>query len=189
MVHADGKRMSQEGEIVERFPIVFSEFLDGKVRIWKIPIIENGRGDTMATELHGSIVEAGAEKFITDEAGDTCAPVTGEYGGMFTLLEKLLDRALLKLWCRHHLGDLLTKAAFRLIFGNTKSPENAEFKAFRKAWPKLDRSSITPLKNSFSELREDQVTVMTCCKHPVMKCLRIRTYGQIAVNWPENHLM
>ena len=42
MVHADGKKMSQDGEVVERFPIAFSGFPNGKTHIWKIPVIENG---------------------------------------------------------------------------------------------------------------------------------------------------
>ena len=54
----------------------------------------------MAKELHDAIIEADAEKYIASEAGDTCAPVTGEHGGMFSLLENLLGHPLLKSWCR-----------------------------------------------------------------------------------------
>ena len=54
----------------------------------------------MAKELHDAIIEADAEKYIASEAGDTCAPVTGEHGGMFLLLENLLGHPLLKSWCR-----------------------------------------------------------------------------------------
>ena len=59
-----------------------------------------------------------------------------------TLLQQLLDRQLLWLACRHHILELVIGAAFRSIFGDTKSPEVTLFKTLKTSWNSLDLDSF-----------------------------------------------
>ena len=56
--------------------------------------------------------------------------------------EQLLDRQLLWLACRHHILELVIGAAFRSIFGDTKSPVVTLFKTLKTSWNSLDLDSF-----------------------------------------------
>ena len=150
MIHADGKKMNQHGEIVERFPVVLSGFADGKAHVIAIPTVENGKGITMAQKAKEVVESVEAEEFVVGVVADTTTSITGIYSGMFKNLEDLFRRPLLKSPCRHHSDDLLEKSAFKSIFGPTKSPAKSDFLEFRKIWPTLNLDSVTPRRNSFS---------------------------------------
>ena len=126
-VHADGKKMDQHGEVVERFPILLSGFSDGTVRLVRIPTIEDGRGETMANMIYNTITPKYARTKIAGVAGDTCSANLGSNSGMFAKLEALIGKAILWSPCRHHSVDLFEKTAFKTIFGPTRSPKKAEF--------------------------------------------------------------
>ena len=73
---------------------------------------------------------------------DTTSSNTGVHRGACTLLQQLLDRQLLWLACRHHILELVIGAAFRSIFGDTKSPEVTLFKTLKTSWNSLDLDSF-----------------------------------------------
>ena len=56
------------------------------------------------------------------------------------LLQEILQRQLLWLACRHHILELLVKAAYNELFGNTKSPEVKLFMLLKDpaTWSSLD---------------------------------------------------
>ena len=61
------------------------------------------------------------------------------------LIEKLLNRPLLWLACRHHIPELLLKAAWQALFGLDLEPSYAEFRQFQKSWDKIDKDNFEHL--------------------------------------------
>ena len=151
-VHADGKKLDEHGTVTERFPIALSGFEGGEARIIEIPKIDNGQGITMANATLAALKAVNADTKIVAVVGDTTSSITGIHSGMFRKLEDLIGRPVLKTPCRHHSIDLLQGAAFKALFGPTKSPARSDFVTFRKAWPtiKPQIKQIAPLKNSIS---------------------------------------
>ena len=151
VVHADGKKFNEFGDVVERYPILLSGFDGGKTHIISVPKIEDSKGSTQSNTINGALESVNAKCKICGACADTTSSVTGEQNGMFVLLEKLLGRPLLKSYCRLHAVDLLEKAAFKFIFGATKSPAKGEFKSFRTKWRKIDRAAVPPLRINYDD--------------------------------------
>jgi hypothetical protein len=59
---------------------------------------------------------------------------SGVHNGASTILQQLLDRQLLLLARRHHILELVVRAAFTELFCNTKSPEVTHFKILKTKW-------------------------------------------------------
>ena len=53
---------------------------------------------------------------------------TGVHKAACTILQDLLGRQLLWLACRHHMLELVLKATFQELFGDTTGPEESFFK-------------------------------------------------------------
>ena len=64
---------------------------------------------------------------------DTTTSNTGIHKGCCTILEELLGRQLLWLACRHHMFELVLKATFKELFGDTSGPEETFFKFMKTA--------------------------------------------------------
>ena len=73
---------------------------------------------------------------------DTTTSNTGIHKGCCTILEELLGRQLLWLACRHHMFELVLKATFKELFGDTSGPEETFFKFMKTAWSSLDLTDI-----------------------------------------------
>ena len=68
---------------------------------------------------------------------DTTASNTGEWKGSDAMFERMLDRAVLWLACRHHIPGLHIKHANEVIRGESDAPEDKLFKQFRNNFPLL----------------------------------------------------
>ena len=68
---------------------------------------------------------------------DTTSSNTGIYSGSTVLLQQHLNRQLLWLSCRHHIPELILKAAFQTLFGKTTGPSAALF-----SWKSLDLTDL-----------------------------------------------
>lgn len=63
--------------------------------------------------------------------------MTGEKTGSGVEMEKLLQRSLLWLACRHHIGEIMLKEACLVTFdvkGSSTSPEVTFLKDFKQLW-------------------------------------------------------
>ena len=78
-----------------------------------------------------------AEKIVA-VGFDTTASNTGVHRGACVFLQQYLQRQLLWLACRHHIAELILRAAFDAIFG----PEVILFKVLKKAWDTLDLQNL-----------------------------------------------
>lgn len=68
---------------------------------------------------------------------DTTSVNTGRLNGAGVLLEKMLDKKLLFLCCRHHIYELVLKAVFEKKVAVTSAPEEPLFVRFKKEWPAI----------------------------------------------------
>ena len=98
-------------------------------------------------------VEAAAVKEALDNWGistdtiiassfDTTCSNTGVNSGGAVLLQQLLNRQLLWLSCRHHVAELILKAAFQSLFGNTTAPVATLFSNLKSSWSSLDLTDL-----------------------------------------------
>ena len=98
-----------------------------------------------------------AEKIIAC-GFDTTSSNTGVHKGCCTVLQQLLGRQILWVACRHHILELVLKAAFTELFGDTVSPEESFFKFMKPSWTTLDLTDIrrptipTPFKADTASL-------------------------------------
>ena len=83
---------------------------------------------------------------------DTTSAISGKKGGALVEFDRIDGKARLHLLCRHHAAELQLKRAYKVAFGTTKSPANADFKKFRQTFPTLDLTAIQPqLNEEFKE--------------------------------------
>ena len=105
------------------------------------------------TEDSTGKVEADAEKEAINNWGlsegiiaccfDTTSSNSGINSGSCVLLQQLLNRQFLWLACRHHIPELILKAAFQSLFGKTTSPVETLFSTFKSSWKSLDLSNLS----------------------------------------------
>ena len=108
---------------------------------------------TKTKDSTGIIVEADAEKEAINNWGlsegiiaccfDTTSSNSGINSGNCVLLQQLLNRQLLWLACRHHIPELILKAAFQSLFGKTTSPVETLFSTLKSSWKSLDLSNLS----------------------------------------------
>ena len=83
---------------------------------------------------------------------------TSSNKGCCTVLQQLLGRQILWVACRHHILELVLKAAFTELFGDTVGPEESFFKFMKPSWTTLDLTDIrrptipTPFKADTASL-------------------------------------
>ncbi len=75
---------------------------------------------------------------------------SGPNNGACVLLEKQLGKNLLFLACRHHVFELIAKETFFALFGETSSPNTAQFVEIQKSWATID-------KNAYRKLEDDRL--------------------------------
>ena len=103
---------------------------------------DDSTGKTEAETVKKALDDWDLSSYIIAFGFDTTSSNTGVYREACTLLQQFLDRQLLWLACRHHIRELVIGAAFRSIFGDTKSPEVTLFKTLKTSWNSLDLDSF-----------------------------------------------
>ncbi|XP_015116001.1 uncharacterized protein LOC107040428 [Diachasma alloeum] len=144
-VHWDGKQLAALGnkyEKIERLPVLISG-IDGD-ELLGVPKLESGTGEEQANAIFKCLDERGFLDVICAMVFDTTASNTGSSNGACVLLEKLLGRSLLYLACRHHVFELLLKAAFDVSMGPTSGPDICIFKRFQGQWQYLEKGKFSP---------------------------------------------
>ena len=95
---------------------------------------------------------------IIDSSFDTTSSNTGVNSGGAVLLQQLLNRQLLWLSCRHHVAELILKAAFQSLFGMTTTTFATLFSTLKSSCSSLDLFDLhlppTPVDPIFSFLYE-----------------------------------
>ena len=76
---------------------------------------------------------------------DTTSSNTGIQKGAAIRIQKLLQRKVLFLACRHHSAELIAKNVWYKLFPADKSPECKLFVDLRGAWDYLDKAKETQI--------------------------------------------
>ena len=79
---------------------------------------------------------------------DTTYANSGHKIGAGVILERLLGRALLKPYCRHHILETVQKRNFETCNAKSSAPANPEFKKFRTIFPHLNLDLVEPCRNN-----------------------------------------
>ena len=143
LLHWDGKMlqsMEHAGTGAEVVAILLTATHEKHEILLKI---ENLDGHSTAGELTKIILETlddcGIDKnLIIGMVFDTTAINTGIRNGVAVCLQKAFGNNLLQLACRHHVLELLCGAAAFLVYGATRSPNEAAFQVLLDRWPSLD---------------------------------------------------
>jgi hypothetical protein len=144
VLHWDGKLMEDiSGEQkVDRLPIVISA--SGVEKLLCIPKLASGTGQAMADAIFKVVSDWGVTDNIKAFSFDTTASNTGKKNGACVLLERLLQREVLHLACRHHIHEILLQEAFRITLGPSTSPQILLFKRFQVYWCNIVPTSYKP---------------------------------------------
>ncbi|XP_062542261.1 uncharacterized protein LOC134210234 [Armigeres subalbatus] len=168
VVHWDGKLLPDltdggSGQLVDRLPVIIS----GKVteQLLGAPKIEAGTGASQAEAVYKCLVDWGVQDNVVGKCFVTTSSNTGHKAGACTLVERKLGRPLMNLACRHHVLELVLKAAFEDQFGTSTSPQIPMFEKFRREWHALnhsEHSSIEFSRNQAKLISNRQETISFC---------------------------
>lgn len=163
-----------ENKIVDRIAIVLSQ--ETGVQLLGIPKIENGTGEVMAEAVFTALSNWNATNDIVAMSFDTTSSNSGQWNGAAVLLERKLNKNLLKLACRHHIYEVVLRAVFEEKLGKTTGPVVTMFKNFREQWSKIDQTKFKPgiddviIKDRLDVAKSD---IVTFCKEELKRgCAR-----------------
>lgn len=132
-LHWDGKLIPDfRKENKERLGILVSgmpDFEEGK--LLGIPVITNTTGEEQARATSSLANEWKLSDNVRSLVFDTTASNSGLKIGACVQLEKLLDKKLFMLACRHHIFERILCSVHKELFGATSGPENTNFIQFR----------------------------------------------------------
>ncbi|XP_063974411.1 uncharacterized protein LOC135161076 [Diachasmimorpha longicaudata] len=144
-VHWDGKQETDPGNKfvkADRLSVLVSGHEWSQ--LLGVPRLERGTGYTQAEAVHRLLKEWDLLDDVCTMVFDTTASNTGAFNGACILLEQLVGRDLLHLPCRHHILELLLRAAFESGMGWTSGPDVPIFKRFQVQWSSIDKNDFSP---------------------------------------------
>ncbi|XP_076279088.1 uncharacterized protein LOC143208527 isoform X1 [Lasioglossum baleicum] len=127
---------------VERLPIVIS---CGEIKkLLGIPVIPSGSGANQASAIFSKTEEWNLSQQVEALCFDTTATNTGRIQGACVLLEQKLEKELLYLPCRHHIYELILRAAFDTKMKKSTGPDVPLFKKFKNSWSSINKDNFKP---------------------------------------------
>lgn len=141
VAHFDGKMLENlsSHEKLESLPIVIT---DGELeQLLEIPELQDGKGITQASIIYEVLQDWGLTEKIKAICCDTTASNLGHANGAAVQLERLLERELLYLPCRHHIYELLLRAVFDRKMPASSGPNVVLFQRFQDAWKNLNKQN------------------------------------------------
>ena len=160
IVQWDGKLISDDMACkkVDRLPILVSS--EKFTKIINVPALQDQKGSTTASAVYAALKDWGLIDLTVGLCCDTTNANLGYKGGAAVILEGFMDKDLVYLACRHHMFELILRAAFEVKFPGTSGPNVPMFKRFREEWPNFDLTSYenglagleTSLKNEIPHI-------------------------------------
>jgi hypothetical protein len=129
-------------EKVDRLPIIVSG--NGVEQLLCVPKLPSGTGQAMAAALFEAVTDWGLENWIRSLCFDTTSSNTGRKSGACVLFERMLEKDLLHLACRHHVHEIMLEEVFSLTMGPSSGPDIGLFKRFKSYWPKIAMVDYKP---------------------------------------------
>lgn len=149
VIHWDGKLLpALTGKTkVDRLPVVAS--FNGREQLLGVPTLSTSTGDHQAKAVYQTLEDWCITEQVQACCCDTTASNTGSLKGACVLLERLLERDILYLPCRHHIYELILRCVFDEKFG-TSGPDVQIFKRFQTAWTNIISNHFEPgIKNKY----------------------------------------
>ena len=142
-VNFDGKLLKDLGgfEKVNRLAVVLVQ--EAENQILGMVQTDDATGKVEAEAVKSTLDSWEIAGKIIAIGFDTPWSNTGVHKGSCTILQDLLQRQLLWLACRHHILELILKATFQKLFGNTSGPEESFFKFLKPQWNSLNLTDIS----------------------------------------------
>lgn len=139
VVHWDGKLLPNllNTETVHRLPVIITS--EDKEIMLGVPTSEDGTGMAQATIVYETLLDWGFDTSVKAICCDTTPSNLGIRNGAAALLEKLLERDLLYLPCRHHIFEIVLRYVFEAVFPNTVGSNVPLFIRFQKQWEALNK--------------------------------------------------
>src|SRR6218665_1861836 len=158
-LHWDGKIVPDDGERLGVLIAGIPDYKEGK--LLGIPVISDGTSKTLADVTHSLAVQWKVTTSIVGLVFDTTATNSGRKRGACVQLENMLQKKLFYFACRHHVMEIIIGAVWKEIFGPTSSPDNLDFKDFKKSWDSLsDKSSFKILNIAPRQLKQQKNIVV-----------------------------
>ena len=139
-INFDGKLLTDLGGFgkVNRLAVVVAQ--EEENQLLCVTKTDDSTGKTEAEAVKKALEDWGLKDLIIACGFDTTSSNTGIHKGSCVLLQEMLQRQLLWLACRHHILELLVKAAYHQVFGDTKAPDVKLFSILKdpSIWNNLD---------------------------------------------------
>ncbi|XP_042206675.1 uncharacterized protein LOC121855670, partial [Homarus americanus] len=146
VVHWNGKLVKNVvGEEEHRQAIFISGRGHEEGKLLAVLPVKDGTGLTQARATARAIEDWSCASNVKALCFDTMSSNTGRVQGAVVHLEALLEKQLLRLGCRHHVMELVVRAAASNIFGKTSAPTDPLFQTLKKRWSQLDHSQYLRL--------------------------------------------
>lgn len=119
-------------------PILISQ--ESGVQLLGVPKISSATGQDMADAIFRTIDDWNVKADIVGISFDITNSNSGQYAGAAVILERLFEKCLLPLACRHHLYEIMLRGAYEARFGSTSGPSPTIFDRFDSQWNNIDQS-------------------------------------------------
>lgn len=130
------------GRRVDRLPIIISQPTGDQ--LLDVAKLHDQTGADVAEAVYKALIDWNATDGVVAMSFDTEAKNTGPFSGACTRLERKLGRSLLKLACRHHVYEIMSKTACEQCMPATRGPEDVLCNRFRQNWPQIDHQNYEP---------------------------------------------
>lgn len=108
-------------------------------------VLDSKTGIVSATKVSDVLRANGVDAKVVGIVCDLEPANTGIHSGACVILERHLNKELLRLMCRHHIYEIILKSVFIKIFGVTESPNIGLFNTLKENWPAIRNSRYTPI--------------------------------------------
>ncbi|KAG7172524.1 hypothetical protein Hamer_G028170 [Homarus americanus] len=142
---ASHRRQNVVGEEEHRQAIFISGRGHEEGKLLVVLPVKDGTGLTQARATARAIEDWSCASNVKALCFDTTSSNTGRVQGAVVHLEALLEKQLLRLGCRHHVMELVVRAAASNIFGKTSAPTDPLFQTLKKRGSQLDHSQYLRL--------------------------------------------
>ncbi|XP_046430894.1 uncharacterized protein LOC124184831 isoform X2 [Neodiprion fabricii] len=103
-----------------------------------VPKIFDGTAENHAVAILNTLEDWKVTPYIKAMCFDTPAVNTGILNGTAALIERKLNRKLIRLPCRHHIFKIILKGVFEVFWPTTSGPNVPIFGRFKNWWSKAD---------------------------------------------------
>ena len=148
ILHVDGKQLKDigkkgaKGGEYERIAMLCTA--SGEELLVAIPKLEDSKAPTQVSAIIKELDNFEIKQKIIGICYDNAPVNVGHEGGVGVLLEKELNRKLLKISCRHHFYELVLTEVFKKLFGKTSGEFVNGAAKFAKVWTKNELGNVPP---------------------------------------------